>query len=137
MGLLEQILGGVAGQLSGGQLGTDQQALVKLALQLVNNYPGGLQGLIAQFTSSGLGRHVQSWESTGQNLPISADQIMQVLGGAKLQDLAQQVGMTQEQAANGLADVLPEIVNQLTPSGTIQAEANAAGLNYLKGKLLG
>ena len=80
----------------------------------------------AQFTISGLGQQVQSWVSTGQNLPISADQIMQVLGGAKLQDLAQQVGITQEQAANGLADVLPEIVNQLTPSGNIQADAIAA-----------
>jgi uncharacterized protein YidB (DUF937 family) len=137
MGLLDQLLGGVTGQLSGGQLGTDQQGLVKLALELVNNYPGGLQALIAQFAGSGLGQQVQSWVSTGQSLPISADQIMQVLGGARLESLAQQVGITQEQAANGLADVLPEVINQLTPSGTLQADAIAAGVNFLKGKLLG
>jgi len=137
MGLLDQILGGAPGQPRGGQVGTNPQGLVQMVLQLVQSYPGGLPGLIALFTSSGLGQQAQSWVSTGQNLPISADQIMQVLGRERLQNLAQHAGMTQEQVANGLADVLPDMVDRLTPKGTLQDDAIAAGLDMLKGKLLG
>jgi uncharacterized protein YidB (DUF937 family) len=56
--------------------------------------------------------------SNGPNLPISADQIIQVLGRERLQKLVQHAGMTEEQVANGLADILPG-VDRLTPNGTL------------------
>jgi uncharacterized protein YidB (DUF937 family) len=133
MGLLDQILGGAVGQSGGGA----QNNLMQVALQLVSNHPGGLQGLIQSFTQAGLGQQVQSWVGTGQNLPITADQLMQVLGGGQLQSLAKQFGVAHQEAAGGLADLLPQVVDHLTPNGAVQDDAIAEGLNLLKGKLFG
>jgi uncharacterized protein YidB (DUF937 family) len=88
-------------------------------------------------TQSGLGQQAQSWVSTGTNLPISPDQIAAALGGAQLQGLARQLGMTQDQAAGGLADLLPHVVDQLTPNGAVQDNLVEQGLSLLRGKLMG
>ena len=132
MGLLDQILGSAMGQPGAG----GQSNLMQLALQLVSDHPGGLQGLIQSFTQAGLGQQMQSWVSTGQNLPITADQIMKVLGSGQLHSLAQQFGIDPQAAAGGLAGLLPQVVDHLTPTGAVQDDAIAQGLNLLKGKLL-
>jgi uncharacterized protein YidB (DUF937 family) len=75
--------------------------------------------------------------SNGQNLPISAEQITQVLGSGKLQDIAKQLGIDHTDAAGGLADLLSQVVNHLTPNGAVQDDLVQQGLNLLKGKLLG
>lgn len=134
MGLLDSILGGIAQQLGGAAGG--QNPLAQVALNLIRNNQGGLQGLIEQFSRAGLGQQAQSWVSTGQNLPISADQIMQVLGGqgGQLQQLAQQFNLTHDQAAGGLAELLPSVVDHLTPNGAIQGDVVERGLEMLGGK---
>lgn len=134
MGLLDQILSGALGQQ---QAGAGQGNVMQLAMQLINSYPGGLQGLIQALTQSGLGQQAQSWVSTGQNLPISPDQITAALGGGQLQGLARQLGMTQDQAAGGLADFLPQMVDQLTPNGSVQNDVVDQGLSLLRSKLMG
>ena len=110
---------------------------MQLALNLVNSHPGGLQGLIEQFAQSELGQQAQSWVSNGQNLPISAEQITQALGSGKLQEIAKQLGMNHTDAAGGLADLLPRVVNHLTPNGAVQNDLVQQRLNLLRGKLLG
>ncbi len=134
MGLLDQILSGALGQQQGGG---GQGNAMQLVMQLVNNYPGGLQGLIQALTQSGLGQQAQSWVSTGANLPISPDQLTAALGGGQLQGLARQLGMTQDQAAGGLADLLPQVVDHLTPNGAVQDDLVEQGLSVLRGKLMG
>jgi uncharacterized protein YidB (DUF937 family) len=134
VGLLDQILGSaLGGQGNAGQGGN----LMQMALQLVNSYPGGLQGLLAKFSEAGLAQHAQSWVSTGQNLPISPEQLTQALGGGHLQQLAQQFGLDPQHAASGLSGLLPEVVDKLTPGGQVHDQDIAAGLAMLKGKLLG
>jgi uncharacterized protein YidB (DUF937 family) len=93
--------------------------------------------LVQQFMQAGLAQQAQSWVSTGQNLPISAEQITQVLGSGKLQDIAKQLGIDHAEAAGGLADLLPQIVNHLTRNGAVQDDLVQQGLSLLKGKLLG
>jgi len=134
MGLLDQIPSGALGQQQGGG---GQGNAMQLVMQLVNNYPGGLQGLIQALTQSGMGQQAQSWVSTGANLPISPDQITAALGGGQLQGLARQPGMTQDQAAGGLADLLPQVVDHLTPNGSVQNDLVEQGLSLLRGKLMG
>ena len=134
MGLLDQILAGALGQRQ--QAGSRGGAL-ELVMQLVNSYPGGLPGLLQAFTQSGLGQQAQSWVSTGQNLPISPEQITAALGGGQLQNLARQLGMSQDQAAGGLADLLPQVVDHLTPNGAVQGDAVEQGLSLLRSKLMG
>jgi uncharacterized protein YidB (DUF937 family) len=86
---------------------------------------------------AGLGQQAQSWVSSGQNLPISAEQITQALGSGKLQDIAKQLGIDHADAAGRLADLLPQVVNHLTPNGAVQDDLVQQTLGLPKGKLLG
>lgn len=130
MGLLDQLVGAVASGQSGGN-----NALLETVMKMLNDpQNGGLQGLIQSFQQGGLGDIVNSWVSQGQNLPISAEQIQAVLGGGKLQDIASQLGVSTEQASGGLADLLPQLVDKLTPNGQIPEGGDmlTQGLDMLK-----
>lgn len=135
MGLLDSVVGALAGGQSGGN-----NALLETVMQLINNpQTGGLAGLVQSFQQGGLGEIVNSWVSTGANLPISPEQIQRVLGNSSLQGLAAQLGVTPEQASGSLADLLPQVVDQLTPNGQVPqgGDLMAQGLDLLKGKLFG
>jgi uncharacterized protein YidB (DUF937 family) len=130
MSLLDQALGALAGGQSG-----DSSALLQTVMQLVNNpQNGGLEGLIQSFQQGGLGEIVNSWVSTGQNLPISAEQIQSVLGDSSLSGLAAQLGVSPEQASGSLADMLPQLIDQLTPNGQMPQGGDllTQGLDMLK-----
>ncbi|MFH1658918.1 MAG: YidB family protein [Pseudomonadota bacterium] len=130
MGLLDSVVGALAGGQSGGE-----SPLLNVVMQLINNpQTGGLGGLVQSFQQGGLGSIVNSWVSTGQNLPISAEQIQAVLGGGQLQNIAAQLGMSTEQASGGLADLLPQLVDKLTPNGQVPEGGDllAQGLDMLK-----
>ena len=130
MGLLDSVVGALAGGQSGGS-----NPLLNIVMQLINNpQTGGLGGLVQSFQQGGLGDVVNSWVSTGQNLPISAEQIKAVLGGGQLQDIASQLGVSTEQASGGLADLLPQVVDKLTPNGQLPEGGDllAQGLDMLK-----
>lgn len=131
MGLLDQVIGALGQQSAG----SGQNSILTLAMQLINSQPGGLQGLIERFMQAGLGQQAQSWVSTGQNLPISPEQLLKVLGGGQFQQLTQQGGLSDADAAGGLADLLPQVVDQLTPNGAIQNDVVEQGLSALRGKL--
>jgi len=87
---------------------------------LANGSPhGGLGGLVEKFQQGGLGDVVASWISTGQNMPINGDQLGQVLGPDVLSQIAQQLGVSQGDAACQLSQVLPQVVDNLTPDGSM------------------
>lgn len=133
MGLLDQVVGALSGNQAGGN-----NALLETVMQLINNpQTGGLGGLVKSFQQGGLGEIVNSWVSTGQNLPVSGEQIGSVLGGSTLQGLAEKLGMSHEQISGGLASILPQVVDQLTPGGEVPQNGDlmAQGMELLKGKL--
>ena len=130
MSLLDQVVGALAGGESGGG-----SSLLQTVLQLVNNpQTGGLEGLIRSFQQGGLGDIVNSWVAKGQNLPVSGEQIESVLGGSVLQDLAAQLGVSPQQASGSLADVLPRLIDQMTPNGELPQGGDllSQGLDLLK-----
>lgn len=130
MSLLDQVVGALAGGESGGS-----SALLQTVLQLVNNpQTGGLEGLIRSFQQGGLGDIVNSWVANGRNLPVSGEQIESVLGGSVLQDLAAQLGLSPQQASGSLADVLPQLIDQMTPNGELPQGGDllSQGLDLLK-----
>ena len=107
MGLLDGLLGGLMGGTAGsGASGQQQNPLVLMALQMLQQN-GGLQGVLSKFQQAGYGAQADSWVSTGQNMPISADALQQVLGHGQLAQIAQQLGMSRGEAAGGLASLLP------------------------------
>ena len=131
MGLLDQVVGKVSEALSGGQ----GASLGKAALELLNSpQVGGVQGLATLLEQKGLGTVVRSWIGTGANLPISADQLQAALGPDTIAALAQKVGVPPEQAQQALAQLLPHLVDKLTPNGQVpqQQDLMQAGLSALK-----
>ena len=80
---------------------------------------GGLGGLIGAFQQKGLGDMMSSWISTGSNSTISAAQITDVLGSDTIAQFAGKAGMPVAEAGSALADLLPKVIDQLTPDGKI------------------
>jgi uncharacterized protein YidB (DUF937 family) len=123
MGLLDSVLGGVLGGGQQPQQGGGAGALLAiLASMLANNQgggAGGLAGLAEQFQRGGLGDVMNSWVGTGENLPVSPDQLGQVLGGDVLGQLTQQTGMGQGDLLGQLSQLLPQLVDKATPNGQI------------------
>jgi len=126
MGLLDSMLGSVVSQVLGGSQGGGQAALVQAVIGLLMNgnqgggaAAGGLGGLLEQFRRSGLGDVASSWVSTGQNQPISADQLSNVLGAEVIGQLARSAGMDQGAAAGALSQLLPQLIDGLTPNGQL------------------
>ena len=133
MGIFDELQKNLGGAAAGGQPGGGQGALLQTILGLLQG--GGLQQLVASFQQKGLGDIIGSWVSTGSNLPISADQVKQALGPEKLDQLAQQTGLDTGTLASQLSNLLPGLVDKLTPDGNVpQGDAlqeNLGGL--LKG----
>ena len=68
---------------------------------------------------AGLGNQVNSWLGNGQNLPITADQIKQVLGSDVVRQLAAKYNIPVDQIAEVLAHQLPVAVDQASPNGKL------------------
>jgi len=94
----------------GGQQGNLLNAVTGL---LTSQQGGGLTGLVPDsFAGKGLGNIVNSWVGTGQNLPITAQQIQQVLGSNTIKDLAAKAGISTDEVSSHLTQLLPTIVGQ-------------------------
>jgi uncharacterized protein YidB (DUF937 family) len=149
MGLLDSLIGAAAEAASGslqGQRaptasatglpgGLDPQMLMGLVGALLAS-SGGLQGLLAKLQSGGLGDAVQSWIGTGANQPVSGEQLGGALGPDLMGMIASQMGGSQAQASGTLAELLPGLIDQLTPKGQLPDENALSGLGGL-GALLG
>ena len=119
MGLLDAILGGMARGQAGAPMGAQgANPLLQIALQMLQQN-GGLQGMLSRFQQAGYGQQAQSWIGTGQNMPIDPGALSQIFGHGQLGQLAQQFGLSPQQASEGLADVLPQVVDQMTPQGQV------------------
>ena len=114
--LLGQVLGGAQrgggmGDLLGQVLGGGQAGS--------SGGPGGLADLLNEFQRAGFGRQAASWVGSGQNLPVSPDAIAQVFGRDGLSRIAAQAGLSEQEASIGLSQLLPEVVDRVTPKGEV------------------
>lgn len=115
MSLLGNIIGSALG--GGNHSGGGQNMLMQAVMGMITQH-GGIGGLEQKFQGGGLGQIFSSWVSTGQNLPVSPEQITQALGHDQVSQLAQQAGVSHGEAASSLAQLLPSIIDKLTPHGT-------------------
>ncbi|CAB3824692.1 hypothetical protein LMG26846_00659 [Achromobacter insuavis] len=113
------LLDTLASMAGGGQQGGSASLLPALIEQL-GKYPGGLSGLIASFQQGGLGEIVASWIGKGQNLPVSADQLGQVLDPGVVNELAAKTGQDTGSVLGSLSSLLPQLIDKATPEGTVQ-----------------
>ena len=107
MGMFDGLVGGIVGA-----------GMVSVVNGILETH-GGLQGVVGEFERNGLGATVKSWVGTGPNEPISAAQVHQVLGADLLQQLAANSGLSVQDLAQRLSQVLPQAVDHLTPDGAI------------------
>ena len=134
MSLFDSVVGAVMNEVSqhGGM------ASVLGGLLANNGGQGGLDGLVARFSQSGMGDVVGSWIGHGANLPVSGEQISEVLGSDTVAAIAAKLGIDPAQASGQLAQVLPGLIDRLTPHGAAPAGGlgNADELMGMLGGLL-
>ena len=136
MGLLDDLLKTDLPGMAGGAQQHQTMGLASGILEmLTGQQAGGLQGLVQSFAQKGLGDIVSSWVSTGPNLPVSGNQIQSALGSDIINSLAQKAGVAPDAAGSILAQVLPGLVDKLTPDGKIPESGGLLekGLDILKG----
>jgi len=153
MSLLNTLVGALAGRSSGNgglgnlaQLATSNPAILQAAAGLLGGsgaasggQSSGLMGILGQLQSAGLGDIAESWVGTGNNQAVEPTQIEAALGSDAISNFASQAGVAQEEAPNLLAQLLPEIIDQLTPQGSAEeAGADSAdNIMSLLGNVLG
>lgn len=95
--------------------------LMQAALSLLanNGQVGGVHALVHQFNQAGLGNVIQSWIGSGENVPITGEQVRQVLDSSQLQQISEETGLSEPEAASQLGDMLPDLVDKLTPAGHV------------------
>jgi len=119
-GLLGNALGGMMGTSGGGQA---QSPLLQIALQLLQQN-GGVSGVLDKFRQGGYADQADSWQSAGQNMPLSGSALQEVLGSGSIGQIAQQLGMSHGDAAGGLAQMLPQLIDKFTPNGEVPDNHN-------------
>ena len=121
MGIFDEV------EKMGGSLLGEQHAGALSAVTEYINSPqvGGISGLQKMFQEKGLGGIVGSWIGTGQNLPISADQLNSVLHCDALNQVASKFGIDPNTLQSMMTQVLPHVVDQMTPNGQAASAAGA------------
>lgn len=145
MGLLDSVIGALAGGGTQGPAagGGGQGALLGIVLGMLTNRSGGDAGaasgmggaggigglgdLLAKFQQAGLGDAAASWVGTGQNQPVSGEQVEGALGSDLLSQIARQIGLPQGETAGALSQMLPQVVDRLTPNGQVPEGGVDAG----------
>lgn len=132
MGLFDSVIGALGAQ-AGSAGGSDPlQALMGLM-----NQSGGLPALLQQLQQGGLGEAVASWISTGPNQAVSPDALGQALGGDTVAGFARQLGIDPQQGLGVLAQLLPQVVDGLSPQGRLPEGLGQGGGADLAGLLGG
>lgn len=116
--MLGNILGSAASSILNNS-GNSQSTAMQLIQALLQSQ-GGIEGIIKRFQESGLEGILKSWISTDEeNQPISANQVVEVVGQENMSQAAEKVGVSEFDASNLLAEYLPKMVDMLTPNGQL------------------
>ena len=128
-GGLEDIIGGLTG---GGSSGSQAGGLGGLGGLLGSLLPalggmlagGGLQQVLSGFQANGLSAQTDSWIGTGENQPISGEDVRKAVGNEELARIAAQLGVSENEAADAVAEVLPTVVDRVSPEGHLASDSD-------------
>jgi uncharacterized protein YidB (DUF937 family) len=113
---------------SSGSTGPDVSSPSSASLPDPGTIAGGLGGLLKQFQQAGFGDTINSWINTGTNKPVAPAQVSDALGPEIIDMLSQRTGLPRDQVASILSQVLPQVVDQLTPDGRLPSQHEVARL---------
>jgi uncharacterized protein YidB (DUF937 family) len=118
MGILDNVIGMLGDKTSGAP--SSSVLVQQIGAMLANGGSGGgLGGLMQSFDRAGLGHVISSWVGSGHNLPISPDQLTQVLGQGKIAEIAGSLGLQPDQVAGQLSQLMPHLIDRITPNGKV------------------
>jgi uncharacterized protein YidB (DUF937 family) len=128
---IENMLGGLLGGKSGG----GGNAVVSSLMKVVQSQ-GGVEGLLSKFggANSPIAGQLSSWLGNGANQPVTPDQVEQAVGTDTVAQVAQDAGVSHEEAKSQLASELPQLIDKLSPNGKLPGLGDLGGLF---GKLTG
>ena len=112
-GGMQDMLGGLMGGGGGGGMG----ALLPVLGGLLAS--GGLSKIMGGMKASGLSAQADSWVGTGANQPVGAAELENVIGKDEIQKIAQQLGVSEAEAADAVSKALPEVVDKVSPDGKL------------------
>ena len=124
MGIFDSIASGLEGAISGA---IEHPGMMDQVSGLIDE-AGGFPALVESFREKGLGETVASWIGNGENLAITPEALRSVLGQARVQAIADRLGLSPEEAAQKLSGLLPGVVDMLTPNGEMPHESLAQSL---------
>ncbi len=131
MAIFDSIISEVAGKFG---LGDKAGPLLGALLSTITSSEGGgITGFISKFTGAGMGDLVNSWISSGDNQPISENQLSSVLGNETINDIANKVNIPSSTASSALAFMLPNVVDKLTPDGIVPTSLPDTIMNSIGG----
>jgi uncharacterized protein YidB (DUF937 family) len=136
MGLIGSLLRMFLGRSGGGMLARMLGGpMLGIILGMLKKQ-GGLGGMLDKFRGAGLGHKADSWVGTGPNETLDPDEVERALGPDELKQIADQTGLTVEQVREKLAEGLPEVINQVTPQGSVPDENKLGSMLDKLGKFL-
>jgi uncharacterized protein YidB (DUF937 family) len=97
--------------------------LLPLAMRWVQRN-GGMGAVLDKFRQKGFGRQTQSWVDTGANDTVDEQAVEQVVGREELREMAQRLGVPEQEVAQAFAEIMPEMVDKLSPDGQLPGEAD-------------
>jgi uncharacterized protein YidB (DUF937 family) len=122
-GGLDDMLGGLLGGRRGGGGGGGGSAMGALLPVLAGLLAsGGLSKIMGGLKANGLSAQADSWVGTGANQAVSGRDVEQALGQEETRKIAQQLGISETQAADAVAQALPEVVDKVSPDGKLPPE---------------
>ena len=128
MAVFDDVIQDVAGRFG---LGAKAGPLMREVVQLVTGSPGGIGGIIDKLRSAGFGSQVASWLGKTDGTVLTAPQVQTALGGSVLSGIANRVGITGSVAGTAIGYLLPKVIGQLTPGGTIPSSLPSWVSDYL------
>lgn len=111
----------------------DKTDIVDAITEMLAGSKDGFTGIVDKFKQNGLGNTISSWIGTGENKTITGDQVKQVFGTDKIKELADKTGLSTDDAAKKVAEVLPGMLDKLTPDGKVpEGNIFSKGLGYIR-----
>lgn len=114
-----------------------QSGIGKTVNQMKKTVGGDVGGLFNKLKNSSISEHFQSWIGKGENKPVTPEQVTQALGNEHLAKIADQTGVTPEQAAQNIAQKLPSMVDKMTPDGQLPDQSALSGMAAGSGNAAG
>ena len=129
--VLGSVLGGAmarrGGATAGRSLGGNRSALLMMLLPLAMRWVqnnGGLGAVLKRVQQKGYSGQARSWMEPGENQPLDEQAVEQIVGHDDIAQMADRLGVPREQVAQAFAEIMPELVDQLTPEGSVPSHAD-------------